>query len=96
MEEISMKILFSLGLVVATPAALDEMEQARQSPAELLNRHKTGDWGDLCEDDCQANTLALEQGERILSAYELSTGSRVYVITEWNRSATTILLPSEY
>lgn len=91
-----MKTLFSLGHVVATPGALDALRQAGQRPDELLNRHSAGDWGDLSEDDLRANTRSLKHGERILSAYKLSNGTKIWVITEWDRSATTLLLPSEY
>ena len=91
-----MNTKFSLGFVVATPGALDALELAGQNPAQLLKRHANGDWGDLCEEDRLANALSLEEGGRILSAYKLGTDAKVWVITEWDRSATTILLPSEY
>jgi hypothetical protein len=91
-----MKTLFSLGHVVATPGALDALQRAGQNPSEFLDRHSAGDWGDLCEDDLRANTRSLKHGERILSAYNLNNGTKIWVITEWDRSATTLLLPSEY
>ena len=87
---------FGLGQVVGTPGALRALEEAGQQPAELLDRHVTGDWGDLCDEDKEENELSVEQGFRILSAYELNTGAKVWVITEADRSATTILLPGEY
>jgi hypothetical protein len=90
------KPLFELGQVVGTPGALQALNDAEQLPAELLNRHVTGDWGDLCDEDKAENELSVEQGFRILSAYKLRTGRKVWVITEWDRSATTILLPDEY
>ena len=62
----------------------------------LLARHVSGDWGDLCADDKQANDDAIVSGDRILSAYILSTGVKVWIITESNRQATTVLLPDEY
>jgi len=62
----------------------------------LLKRHVTGDWGDVNEDDRRENGHSLVQGCRLLSAYTLSNGTRLWVITEADRSATTILLPSEY
>jgi hypothetical protein len=65
------------------------------SPAELIAQHLTGDWGDLSGQDWRANERALVEGSRLLSAYELTgTGERVWIITEWDRSATTVLLPS--
>ena len=88
--------LFPLGQVVATPGALRTLKEANQDPLELLSRHVTGDWGALCEEDKQENELSVEEGFRILSAYILTSGVKVWVITEADRSATTILLPSEY
>ena len=87
---------FPLGQVVGTPGALQAIEEAGQHPAELLTRHVTGDWGDLCEEDLAENELSVDQGFRILSSYELNTGTKLWVITEADRSATTILLPDEY
>ena len=92
---------FTLGQTVATPAALKAIQQAGQSPAEFLDRHVRGDWGDLCDEDKQANEDALQDGSRILSAYHTSTGQKIWIITEAadeddRREATTILLPDEY
>ena len=87
---------FRLGQVVSTPGALQALEEAEQNPLELLFRHATGDWGDLGEEDRAENELSVEQGYRILSAYKLNNGVRVWVITEWDRSVTTLLLPDEY
>ena len=75
---------------------MQALEEAGQLPVELLARHVTGDWGDLCDEDRAENEISVEQGLRILSAYELHTGVKVWVITEWDRSATTFLLPGEY
>lgn len=72
------------------------LEDAEKHPAELLVRHVTGDWGELEEEDKEENERSVEQGFRILSAYKLETGVKVWVITEWDRSVTTLLLPSEY
>jgi hypothetical protein len=66
------------------------------SPSTYLARHASGDWGDLDEHDRKANEYALEHGLRVLSAYTLSSGERIWVITEADRSMTTILLPEEY
>ena len=81
---------------MATPGALKALEEAQQSPAGLLVRHSLGDWGDLDEEDKRENELSLEKGFRLLSAYILSTGVKVWIITEADRSCTTILLPKEY
>ena len=88
--------LFNLGQPVATPGALDALAQAEEAPAAYLMRHVTGDWGDLPEEDIQENELSLQQGNRLFSAYHLNTGKKIWVITEWDRSVTTILLPEEY
>jgi len=87
---------FPLGQTVATPGALEALKEASQDPVALLVRHQSGDWGDLDEEDKQENELSLEKGFRLLSAYTLTTGVKVWIITESDRSATTILLPSEY
>ena len=73
---------FDLGQTVATPAALKALDKAGQSPAELLDRHIVGDWGDLSDDDKQANEDALVDGSRILSAYHLRSGCKIWIITE--------------
>ncbi len=86
---------FNLGRCCITPGAQTLLEEQGVTPLSLLHRHVTGDWGDLSEEDKSANTNALAFGQRLLSCYELA-GGKVYVITEWDRSATTILLPSEY
>jgi len=88
--------LFSLGQVVATPGALSALEAANQTPVEFLRRHVTGDWGDLDDYDRKENERALRNGLRLVSAYQTNKGERIWVITEWDRSVTTILLPDEY
>ena len=90
------QILFALGQVVATPAALAAIEDAGQNPMQFLLRHVTGDWGDLPEEDKQENEFSLEHGFRIFSAYHTTNGVKFYVITEYDRSVTTFLLPHEY
>ena len=88
--------LFDLGQVVGTPGAIRALAEAEQDPVELLARHVTGDWGDLPDEAKAENELSVEKGYRVFSAYKLDTGVKVWVITEWDRSATTILLPVEY
>ena len=88
--------LFSLGKVVATPGALAALVANETCPSALIARHLTGDWGTLDEEDILANNDAVANGERILSAYHLADNTKLYVITEWDRSATTILRPEEY
>ncbi len=87
---------FSLGRVLATPAALSAIEASGQKPQEFLHRHATGDWGDLSAEDRQANDDSLASGARLLSSYRTSRGTRIWIITEADRSATTLLLPEEY
>lgn len=87
---------FSLGRILSTPGALTALEEANQSPAEFLDRHVRGDWGDVDDEDRQANEDALRDGTRILSSYKTKVGVKVWIITEADRSATTILLPDEY
>jgi hypothetical protein len=87
---------FALGQVVATPGALEALETTRQGALEFIRRHVTGDWGDLDDDDKQENELSVKEGFRILSAYTLSSEVKIWIITESDRSVTTILLPSEY
>jgi len=87
---------FALGRVVATPGALAALEEAPQSPLEFLARHASGDWGEIDEHDRQENEFSLAHGFRLLSVYTLSTGARIWIITEADRSITTLLLPSEY
>ena len=88
--------LFALGRLVATPGVLEVLVHAGQSPSEFLLRHQGGDWGDCCEEDARENDLSVKQGFRILSVYETCKGEKLWVITEADRSVTTLLLPSEY
>ena len=84
-----------LGKVVATPGALKHLLEAGQHPFDYLARHATGDWGDLCAFDRRQNEVALRTGERVFSSYDTLAG-KVWVITEADRSVTTLLLPEEY
>jgi hypothetical protein len=81
---------------VATPGALEALAESGQSPAVFLVRHAGGDWGLVDEEDRLLNDEALRDGSRLLSAYETVRGVKLWVITEADRSATTILLPDEY
>lgn len=92
---------FSLGRIVATPGAVHALQEAGQAAGEFLARHVCGDWGELDDEDRQANELALIDGSRILSAYQTRTRERLYVITEASnevglRYLTTVLTPNEY
>jgi hypothetical protein len=87
---------FSLGQTVMTPGAIEAFQTNDQLPIELLKRHIKGDWGEVCKDDSEANEQALEHGSRIMSVYFLKDQTKIWIITEADRSATTLLLPSEY
>ena len=96
MQQTERKPLFDLGQLVATPGALAALEKSGQSPMAFLSRHVTGDWGELSEEDRKENQFSVEKGFRLLSSYQTNAGERVWVITEADRSVTTILLPDEY
>ena len=92
-----MAALFPLGRVVATPGALAALQAAGTSPAELLARHQAGDWGEVPPEDARENERSLKYGWRLLSSYPVGgDAGRVWVITEWDRSSTCLLLPEEY
>lgn len=87
---------FALGRLVATPGAVIAFTDAGESPVPYVRRHVLGDWGDVCPDDAEMNEWALANEARILSAYHLTNGVKVWIITEADRSSTCVLLPSEY
>ena len=88
--------MFPLGQIVATPGALVALRTAGQTPDEFLRRHHRCDWGELDAEDTARNDAALQEGTRLLSAYTLRSGERLWIITEADRSVTTILLPEDY
>jgi hypothetical protein len=89
--------LFSLGQLVATPAALALLTGAGVSPVELLARHRSGDWGEVPPEDARENELSVLWGFRILSSYRVGErGESVWIITQADYSSTCILLPEEY
>ena len=87
-------IKFSLGAIVATPNAMDEISS--DDIERGLARHLSGDWGEVCPEDWKLNDDALKVGNRLLSAYTAANGVKFWIITEWDRSSTTILLPEDY
>ena len=95
-EQVEKKPLFPLGQVVATPGALRVLYEADDEPLHYMLRHQQGDWGEVPPEDAAENELSVKEGFRIMSVYTLGTGIKVWVITESDRSATTILLPREY
>jgi hypothetical protein len=89
-----MKRHFQLGQIVATPRALESLTHADIHAA--LGRHSSGDWGDVCEEDRRSNDDALRYGLRLLSVFRSASGTKFWIVTESDRSATTVLLPDEY
>ena len=85
---------FPLGQTVITRNALDVLPKA--DVIDALARHVTGDWGDVTEHDRQENELSLAEGNRLFSVYHAMDGTKFWIITEWDRSATTVLLPEDY
>ncbi len=90
----SLRPKFALGRLLITPAARDALPRGHIDQA--LQRHASGDWGELCNEDRAENELALVEGFRLLSAYRSESGIKFWIITEADRSATTILLPEDY
>jgi hypothetical protein len=87
---------FTLGQTFITPGAQEAIQIAAQTEIEYLRRHMSGDWGDLSDDEIIETEASLKEGFRILSYYQTVNGQQLLIITEADRSATTILLPSEY
>lgn len=89
--------LFPLGQCHGTYGAKEVLDEFDVNPNDLLIRHQSGDWGTICDDDWQANVVAVERGLRVFSSYIVGAAqTKVWVITEADRSVTTILLPEEY
>ena len=87
---------FSLGQTVATPGALDLLDRTATDGFELIKRHQCGDWGSVPPEDAEENERSIDSGCRILSSYFLNSTERLWIITEADRSVTTLLLPDEY
>ena len=87
---------FALGQTYITPGAEEALQIAGQTAIEFLRRHMSCDWGELSDDDIQENEFSLKEGFRLLSNYRTGKGQQLWIITEADRSATTVLLPSEY
>jgi hypothetical protein len=87
--------LFTLGRIVATPGAREALKKANQLPQHLLDRHVTGDWGEVSVDDAQENRLSFARGLSLLS-YTTAAGDKILIATEADWSVTTLLLPREY
>jgi hypothetical protein len=85
---------FPLGLIVITPNALGQL--TRDDVLTSIKRHAAGEWGDVCEEDRQENELSLREGYRLLSVYYSAAGEKFWIITEADRSSTTVLMPEDY
>lgn len=94
-QQAATKQLFPLGQIVATPGALNLLEREHVTPVDLLRRHCRGDWGELDDEDRHQNDISVRHGLRILSNYPVGA-DRIWIITEADRSVTTLLLPSDY
>ncbi len=87
---------FDLGNVVATATLYAYCKERGYSLLPYLIRHAQGDWGDVCKEDWEANEDSLKNGLRLLSSYKLPDGKKIWIISEWDRNATTILFPEDY
>jgi hypothetical protein len=89
-------VKFSPGSVYITPGAMEQFTASGDDPLAFLIRHLAGDWGEVNAEDWRANEESLLRGERLLSVYRMSNGTKFWIITEWDRSVTTFLLPEDY
>ena len=94
MSTIPTNLTVPLGQVLLTRTVTETIHPG--DVFEALVRHRNGDWGDLCDEDWRLNDEALKEGSRLLSTYVDREGTKFWIITEWDRSATTVLLPEEY
>ena len=94
--KIQNKVLFPLGQTVMTIGAKEALEESNQMPFEFIRLHQSGNWGIVGAEDAQENEFSLKNGFRLLSAYSTAKGEKLWIITEADRSVTTILLPEEY
>lgn len=85
-----------MGIICATPAALEVLHTCTVPFTNLVTRHVTGDWGTISAEDAARNEMAFTQGGRLLSVYPLADQTVIWVITEADRSATTLLVPEDY
>ena len=94
MIQIEIAAEFPLGRVVSTANAVEKLKA--EDVIACIQRHARCDWGDLTEEDATLNDLSLQDEGRLLSAYSDSNGVKFWIITEWDRSVTTVLLPEDY
>ena len=89
-------LLFPLGKVYLTIGAREALQESNQDAFEFLTLHQTGNFGLVCKEDWKENELSIKEGFRILSAYKTNSGEKIWIVSEADRSSTTLLLPSEY
>lgn len=92
----SAKPMSEHGALIISPGVDALMKAERLDPFHYFGRHILGNWGDICDEDRQLNEDALIFGYRLMSVYDIEPGLKLWIITEADRSATTILLPEEY
>ncbi len=95
-ERVFIESKFRLGEIVSTTHLFEHCEKNSFALLPYLVRHAQGDWGDVCKSDWESNDKAVKEGLRILSEYKLPDGKRIWIITEWDRSTTTLLFPEDY
>jgi len=95
-EKIIIESKFNFGNVVATTPLFEYCKARGFALFPYMVRHASCDWGDVCKEDWERNDEALKNGQRLLSEYKLPDGKRIWIITEWDRSATTLLFPEDY
>ena len=95
-ERVFIESKFCLGEIVSTTHLFEHCEKNHFTLLPYLVRHAQGDWGDVCKEDWESNDEALKSGQRLLSAYALPDGEKIWIITEWDRSVTTMLFPEDY
>lgn len=95
-EKIIIESKFNFGNVVATTPLFEYCKARGFALFPYMVRHASYDWGDVCKEDWESNDEALKNGQRLLSEYKLPDGKRIWIITEWDRSATTLLFPEDY
>lgn len=95
-EKIIIESKFNFGNVVATRPLFEYCKARGFALFPYMVRHASCDWGDVCKEGWESNDEALKNGQRLLSEYKLPDGKRIWIITEWDRSATTLLFPEDY
>ncbi len=96
MQKRTIAAKFEFGTIVATRGVMEHVNSDAEILFPYIARHASGDWGEICDEDKIANADALKNGMRLMSVYRLPDGEKIWIITEWDRSVTTVLFPHEY